>query len=89
MVPDGAGGQTGGEATVTPQRWEIAEFVWGGEGRGDVRRLLYSHRPTQDNIGRDERAAILKQLGDEGWELCGFTAPTPAYVIYAFKRPLS
>ncbi len=75
---------------MTPQRWEIAEFRWGGDGEGDARTVLYSHRPPLDGIGKDERAAVLKQLGDEGWEPCGFTAPTTAYgaFFYVFKRPL-
>ncbi len=73
-----------------PQRWEIAEFRWGGDGAGDARTVLCSHRPPLDGIGKDERAAVLKRFGDEGWELCGFAAPVSAYgaFVYVFKRPL-
>jgi hypothetical protein len=75
---------------MTPRGWEIAEFGWGGDGEGDARAVLYSHRSPLDGIGKDERAAVLKQLGDEGWEPCVFTAPTTAYgaFFYVFKRPL-
>ena len=50
------------------QRWEYAEFGYGGHGEDDLRQVWFSHRETWTNCPADPNAT-LRELGDLGFEL--------------------
>ena len=61
-------------------RWEYAEiYVMGGQAS-----VSFSHR--QQRSGKFWE--VVKQLGDEGWEMVGLAFYVSEY-RYTFKRPLA
>ena len=54
------------------QRWEYAEFGYGGSGEHELREVWFSHRETWPNRPVDP-SETLRALGDLGFELVNVT----------------
>ena len=65
-------------------RWEYAEYTTRYGATGHV---AYTHRPVASSPDREDHMKALRRLGDEGWELVGFTANGQSF-YYIFKRQL-
>ena len=83
---------------TSPQRWEYAELVWAGSGRGDTREVVFTHRDRITGIKGDELLGTLRRLGEDGWEMLTVMHGRASAMLrveagkdvwhYYFKRPL-
>jgi hypothetical protein len=68
------------------QQWEYAQSRYTA-GKGSHRSVVFTHSPAWLQVA-DSYIGLLRQLGDEGWELVQISVSGDAKVsVGTFKRP--
>jgi hypothetical protein len=70
-------------------QWEYAMLLWQGPGMGKHRTLEFSNRDNLDKLsgGVGGYDAILRSLGDDGWEMYAVELLPKGGSLSYFKQP--
>ena len=72
-------------------KYEYALLHWKGDGPGQQREIVYSHRAKAGKISGNALADTLRHMGEEGWQMVSampLVAGMTGSTLIAFQRPL-